>query len=107
MPALFFFWREDISHPALCWSHLERTPVCRWRAMEKDLWTCFVYLNSNSDSPRSITHWKDAKQQDNFFMLIRYLEQPPFPAEAAYVGLAPRGAPRSWQLDAKGYQFWT
>mgnify|MGYP004725662211 CR=1 len=39
--------------------------------------------------------------QDNFFMLIRYLEQSPFPAEAAYVGLAPRGAPRSWQLDAK------
>ncbi|KAI5654686.1 hypothetical protein M9H77_31873 [Catharanthus roseus] len=29
-----------------------------------------------------------------------------FPAKSAYVGLAPTGDEGSWQLDAKGYQFW-
>ncbi|XP_027177665.1 probable rhamnogalacturonate lyase B, partial [Coffea eugenioides] len=95
----------------------------------------FVYLNSNSDSPTSFSLWEDAKHQSvkearkwpydfpasddyphatqratvrgHLKVHDRYLERSPFPAKSAYVGLAPPGAPGSWQLNAKGYQFWT
>ncbi|CAI9111391.1 OLC1v1011610C1 [Oldenlandia corymbosa var. corymbosa] len=30
-----------------------------------------------------------------------------FPAKSGYVGLATPGVPGSWQIEAKGYQFWT
>ncbi|KAL3524990.1 hypothetical protein ACH5RR_013362 [Cinchona calisaya] len=96
----------------------------------------FIYLNSNYlAEAKTSSLWEDAKEQwsketlkwpydfpisDDFphaaqrvtvrgRLLIndRYLQQYPFPAKSAYVGLAPPGAPGSWQVDAKGYQFWT
>ncbi|GAA0149778.1 lyase [Lithospermum erythrorhizon] len=37
----------------------------------------------------------------------RYISKYVFPANSAYVGLAPPGEVGSWQMDSNGYQFWT
>ncbi|KAI5654691.1 hypothetical protein M9H77_31878 [Catharanthus roseus] len=96
----------------------------------------FIYLNSGSGNGEELQEalWKDAKNQteietkkwpydfpvsDEFphadqrgsvsgRLLINdsYINQSQFPAKTAYIGLAPTGDEGSWQLDAKGYQFW-
>jgi rhamnogalacturonan endolyase len=103
---------------------------------KKVLGPVFIYINSVSENaePRQAL-WKDAKNQmeietrkwpydfpvsDDFphasqrgsvsgRLLIndKYINQNLFPAKSAYVGLAPPGDEGSWQLNAKGYQFWT
>ncbi|XP_042019051.1 rhamnogalacturonate lyase-like [Salvia splendens] len=96
----------------------------------------FIYLNSNASAlaDPSIL-WNDAKlrlQKEeadwpyNFLHSNEYLKsdqrgsitgqllvhdrlvsEQPMPAGSAYVGLAPPGAAGSWQIENKGYQFWT
>ncbi|CAI9115105.1 OLC1v1015939C1 [Oldenlandia corymbosa var. corymbosa] len=101
---------------------------------KKVLGPVFIYLNSGTmNQPCSL--WNDAKQQFtkevqkwpyNFLMSPdfppakqratvsgtlqingRFLQNGNFPAKFAYVGLAAPGVPGSWQIEAKGYQFWT
>ncbi|CAI9111390.1 OLC1v1011609C1 [Oldenlandia corymbosa var. corymbosa] len=95
----------------------------------------FLYLNSGPNDVQPSSLWNNAKQQSikeiqqwpyNFPMSVdfphanqratvsgrlqvndRLLQNGNFPAKSAYVGLAAPGAPGSWQMDAKGYQFWT
>ncbi|XP_057784021.1 uncharacterized protein LOC131001568 [Salvia miltiorrhiza] len=96
----------------------------------------YVYLNSDvsARTDPSIL-WNDAKlrmQKEvadwpyNFLRSVEYLKSDqrgslsgqlhvhdrfvslqPVPAASAYVGLAPPGAAGSWQIENKGYQFWT
>ncbi|KAL1569705.1 rhamnogalacturonan endolyase [Salvia divinorum] len=96
----------------------------------------FIYLNSNAsalEDPSVL--WNDAKLRMkkeeaewpyNFLLSEEYLKsdqrgsitgqllvhdrlvsKQPMPAASAYVGLAPPGAAGSWQIENKGYQFWT
>ncbi|KAK6120587.1 hypothetical protein DH2020_045665 [Rehmannia glutinosa] len=95
----------------------------------------FIYLNSVSDGNDALSLWNDAKEQmkkeveswpysfaaSNDFpksdqrgavkgkMLVydSYISKDNIPAEAAYVGLAPPGDNGSWQMESKGYQFWS
>ncbi|GAV85154.1 Rhamnogal_lyase domain-containing protein, partial [Cephalotus follicularis] len=95
----------------------------------------FVYLNSISPQQHRLTLWEDAKTQmlrevqnwpydfpksndfpyknqrgtvsGKLFVHDRYINVTPMWARNAYVGLAPPGEAGSWQLDTKGYQFWT
>ncbi|KAI5648048.1 hypothetical protein M9H77_34053 [Catharanthus roseus] len=105
-------------------------------AWKKVLGPVFIYINSDSGSEEPhAALWIDAKKQmeierknwpydfpvsDDFphadqrgsvkgRLLIndRYINRNLFPAKSAYVGLAPPGDEGTWQLEAKGYQFWT
>ncbi|KAK9134209.1 hypothetical protein Syun_013539 [Stephania yunnanensis] len=96
----------------------------------------FVYLNSASDAEDPYTAlWEDAKQQmaiqvqdwpytfpasedfpkkhqrgrvhGRLLVRDRYINEGFMMADSAYVGLAPLGEPGSWQIEGKGYQFWT
>ncbi|XP_038715580.1 probable rhamnogalacturonate lyase B isoform X1 [Tripterygium wilfordii] len=95
----------------------------------------FIYLNSLIDDESPLSLWEDAKQQmwieeqswpytfpqsDDFpqsdqrgnvsgrlRIRDRYVSDDYISAEGAYVGLAPPGDVGSWQLESKGYQFWT
>ncbi|XP_010544057.1 PREDICTED: probable rhamnogalacturonate lyase B isoform X2 [Tarenaya hassleriana] len=96
----------------------------------------FIYLNSSTDDDDDpLWLWDDAKSQtvaeveswpydfpasEDFVkadqrgnvvgrLLVRdrYLEEGLIPANRGYVGLAPPGAPGSWQRECKEYQFWT
>ncbi|KAJ4836293.1 hypothetical protein Tsubulata_008025 [Turnera subulata] len=92
----------------------------------------FVYLNSNARVGDHQALWNDAKRQmsiEERSWPYKFVESPDFPppnqrgtvlgslrvrdgnihvpAQFAYVGLAVPGDVGSWQLDSKGYQFWT
>ncbi|KAM7275215.1 hypothetical protein ACFE04_017081 [Oxalis oulophora] len=94
-----------------------------------------VYLNSLSDKDAYAKLWADAKRQmlvevgswpydfpkskdfpkkaqrgtvsGQLLVEDTYLGSKKFLGKSAYVGLAPPGEKRSWQIDSKGYQFWT
>ncbi|KAK9110774.1 hypothetical protein Sjap_018834 [Stephania japonica] len=96
----------------------------------------FAYLNSASDAEDPYTAlWEDAKQQmaiqvqdwpytfpasedfpkkeqrgsvhGRLLVRDRYINEDDMMADSAYVGLAPLGEAGSWQIEGKGYQFWT
>ncbi|KAL6560847.1 hypothetical protein OROHE_006024 [Orobanche hederae] len=96
----------------------------------------YVYLNSDiSAKTNSSILWEEAKRKmheeeaswpydfplsEDFLkhrqrgtlrgqLLVHdwYKNKKPVPGSSAYVGLAPQGAAGSWQLENKGYQFWT
>ncbi|XP_061967377.1 uncharacterized protein LOC133691065 isoform X3 [Populus nigra] len=95
----------------------------------------FAYVNSLSDGKDPLSLWKDAKKQmmnevhmwpydfiasedfppskqrgsvgGRLLVLERYVSNATISAEGAYVGLAAPGEAGSWQLESKGYQFWT
>ncbi|XP_051124615.1 uncharacterized protein LOC127246974 [Andrographis paniculata] len=95
----------------------------------------FMYVNSVMTGQDPLTLWDDAKRQmlvevqswpytfpvsEDFLtadqrgnvsgkLLIsdRYVSNDSFPANGAYVGLAPPGGIGSWQRECKDYQFWT
>ncbi|CAK7347292.1 unnamed protein product [Dovyalis caffra] len=95
----------------------------------------FIYLNSLSDGGSPLSLWEDAKKQmmnevqiwpydfiasedfpppkqrgsvsGRLLVLERYVSNATIPADCAYVGLAAPGEVGSWQLESKGYQFWT
>ncbi|XP_012081709.1 probable rhamnogalacturonate lyase B isoform X2 [Jatropha curcas] len=104
-------------------------------AWKKVLGPVFVYLNSISPSEDRETLWQDAKQQmstevkswpydfpqsedfpysdqrgiisGQLIVRDRYINKRLMYASSAYVGLAAPGDLGSWQMEAKGYQFWT
>ncbi|KAK1370821.1 Rhamnogalacturonan endolyase [Heracleum sosnowskyi] len=91
----------------------------------------FMYLNSGLDKAKTTSLWQDAKEQmlieteswpydfphsADYFpankrgtvsgtLLVR--DGKSIPANFANVGLALPGAAGSWQIENKGYQFWT
>ncbi|KAL0379042.1 UNVERIFIED_CONTAM: hypothetical protein Sradi_3209700 [Sesamum radiatum] len=96
----------------------------------------YIYLNSDASSKSNPSIlWNDAKQRmqmeegswpydfplsEHFIksnqrgaakgqLLVHdwYKNKKNVPGASAYVGLAPPGAAGSWQLENKGYQFWT
>ncbi|KAJ6685718.1 hypothetical protein OIU79_015690 [Salix purpurea] len=95
----------------------------------------FAYLNSLSDGGDPLSLWDDAKKQmvnevhmwpydfiasedfppakqrgsvgGRLLVLDRYVSNATISAECSYVGLAAPGEVGSWQLESKGYQFWT
>ncbi|KAL0332828.1 UNVERIFIED_CONTAM: Copia protein [Sesamum calycinum] len=96
----------------------------------------YIYLNSDASAKTNLSIlWNDAKQRMqmeegswpyNFPLSKDYLKsnqrgaargqllvhdwykhKKAVPGASAYVGLAPPGAVGSWQLENKGYQFWT
>ncbi|KAK4417176.1 hypothetical protein Salat_2543200 [Sesamum alatum] len=96
----------------------------------------YIYLNSDASSNTNPSIlWNDAKQRmqteegrwpynfplsEDFVksnqrgaargqLLVHdwYKNKKAMPGASAYVGLAPPGAAGSWQLENKGYQFWT
>ncbi|KAH6760094.1 Rhamnogalacturonate lyase family protein [Perilla frutescens var. frutescens] len=104
---------------------------------KKVLGPVFIYLNShlqpNTADPSLL--WEDAKQRmckevaawpynfplsrdflkskergavsGQLFVHDWYKNKNAVPGASAYVGLAPPGAAGSWQLENKGYQYWT
>ncbi|KAI3465171.1 hypothetical protein Pfo_021834 [Paulownia fortunei] len=95
----------------------------------------FIYVNSVMDGEDPLTLWDDAKRQmlvevqswpysfpasedfqsvgqrgnvsGKLLVSDRYVSSDYFPANGAYVGLAPPGDVGSWQRECKDYQFWT
>ncbi|XP_015579796.1 rhamnogalacturonate lyase isoform X2 [Ricinus communis] len=95
----------------------------------------FVYLNSLSTEGDPLSLWEDAKKQmmkeveswpydfpasedfppsdqrgnvcGKLLVMDRCVSDENIPADGAYVGLAPVGDVGSWQIESKGYQFWT
>ncbi|KAG8654877.1 rhamnogalacturonate lyase isoform X2 [Manihot esculenta] len=95
----------------------------------------FVYLNSLLDHGDPLSLWQDAQKQmmnevqrwpydflasqdfppsdqrgkvsGRLLVKDRYVSDGNISADGAYVGLASPGDAGSWQLEAKGYQFWT
>ncbi|KAJ6405033.1 hypothetical protein OIU84_013082 [Salix udensis] len=95
----------------------------------------FAYLNSLSDGGDPLSLWDDAKKQmvnevhmwpydfiasedfppakqrgsvgGRLLVLDRYVSNATISAEGSYVGMAAPGEVGSWQLESKGYQFWT
>ncbi|KAF2285319.1 hypothetical protein GH714_042361 [Hevea brasiliensis] len=95
----------------------------------------YVYLNSISPSEDPEALWEDAKEQmstevrswpynfpqsedfpsshqrgnvlGQLIVRDRYINERLMHASFAYVGLAAPGDVGSWQMEAKGYQFWT
>ncbi|GAA0160628.1 lyase [Lithospermum erythrorhizon] len=93
-----------------------------------------IYLNSdNNNEPQTL--WRDAKRQmleekgkwpydfplsldyphanqrgvaiGRLMIQDRYIRRYVFPADSAFIGLAPPGSVGSWQTESNGYQFWT
>ncbi|KAH7520413.1 hypothetical protein FEM48_Zijuj08G0141200 [Ziziphus jujuba var. spinosa] len=105
-------------------------------AWKKVLGPVSIYLNSVSGNESNIEHklWENAKEQmkaeaekwpynftqsedfpymdqrgsvnGQLLVYDRYLNER-FMTLSAYVGLAPPGDKGSWQMESKGYQFWT
>ncbi|CAA6663094.1 unnamed protein product [Spirodela intermedia] len=87
----------DDSHRSILWQDAEkqmRTEVESWP---------YEFPNSE-DLPKA-----DRRGSVSGRLLVRdrYVSEGDLPADSAYVGLAPPGAPGSWQRESKGYQFWT
>ncbi|XP_058006244.1 rhamnogalacturonate lyase B isoform X2 [Hevea brasiliensis] len=102
---------------------------------KKVLGPAYVYLNSISPSEDPEALWEDAKEQmstevrswpynfpqsedfpsshqrgnvlGQLIVRDRYINERLMHASFAYVGLAAPGDVGSWQMEAKGYQFWT
>ncbi|KAL5822028.1 hypothetical protein ACOSQ3_023910 [Xanthoceras sorbifolium] len=104
-------------------------------AWKKVLGPSFVYLNSGSSTDDNLALWEDAKNQ--MFIQVkswpynfiksedfpkhyqrgsvfgqlkvhdRYMNETLMGADSAYVGLAAPGDVGSFQIETKGYQFWT
>ncbi|XP_057821355.2 uncharacterized protein LOC131034027 [Cryptomeria japonica] len=101
-------------------------------AWQKVFGPVYIHLNSSVDRP---SLWQDAKNQKllqeqlwpytfpaspgfikkeercsimgRLWVNDKFISSEAFPADSAYVGLAAQGENGSWQMESKGYQFWT
>ncbi|GAB4839483.1 hypothetical protein Ancab_029007 [Ancistrocladus abbreviatus] len=104
-------------------------------AWKKVFGPVFMYVNCVPEDVDLHWLWKDAKEQmllevgkwpypfpasedfpssdqrgrvrGRLLVQDRYISEDFIPSNEAYVGLAPPGEAGSWQLESKGYQFWT
>ncbi|CAI0464063.1 unnamed protein product [Linum tenue] len=102
---------------------------------KKVLGPVFMYLNTTTDGGDPLSLWEDAKRQmavevqswpysfpasedfpkaeqrgrisGRFLVHDWCVSETSIPGNGGYVGLAPPGEVGSWQIDGKGYQFWT